>query len=124
MGKKIVKIIFVILIVLNIFVTTANAVSLDDILNKGKDFIKKGDVLYEENVYSLSESISGILQTVSIVAALIMIMILGVKYITGSIEEQAKVKETMIPFIIGSFVAFGAFSIWHITIEILNDLKI
>ncbi len=129
MERKIVKIIFFILILLNIFITTSRAWSMGDIIQKGTDFINppSGSTIVtvdESKIYELSKTISSILQVVSIAAALIMSMILGIKYITGTVEEQAKVKETLIPFIIGCFVAFGAFAIWKLVVNILNGVGI
>lgn len=36
------------------------------------------------------------------------LMVIGIKYITGSIEEKANYKKSMMPYIIGCFVLFGA----------------
>ena len=129
MEKKVVKIIIFILILLNIFITTSRAWSMDDIIKKGKDFINPPSgstvvTVEERKIYDLSKTISSILQVVSIAAALIMSMILGIKYMTGTVEDQANVKETLIPYIIGCFVAFGAFSIWKLLVNILNGLGI
>ena len=39
----------------------------------------------------------------------------------GSVEEKAKIKDSMVPFIIGCLVAFGAFGIWELAIQIGNN---
>ena len=127
MKKKIVKIIFVLLIILNIFITISNAGMLSDVFTKGKGFIKAGtgsNKMDTDKIYSLSQSISSVLQIVSVAAALIMIGILGIQYMVGSVEEQAKIKETMTPFIIGCLIAFGASTIWKTVVNILNGLNV
>ncbi|MCL2354550.1 MAG: pilin [Oscillospiraceae bacterium] len=48
--------------------------------------------------------ILGIVRNIAIVVCILMISVLGVKYIVGSLEEKAKYKETMIPLIIGAGV--------------------
>ena len=34
-------------------------------------------------------------------------MVIGIKYVTGSIEEKANYKKSMMPYLIGCFVLFG-----------------
>ena len=42
---------------------------------------------------------------------------------TGSIEGKAKIKEALVPYIIGCIVVFGAFFIWKTLVNIGNDLE-
>ena len=41
---------------------------------------------------------------------------------TQSVEEQAKVKETLIIYAVGCIVTFGAFGIWKMVIEIMKQV--
>lgn len=43
----------------------------------------------------------GAIRNFSVVTAVIALMIIGFKYIIGSVEEKANYKATMIPYIIG-----------------------
>ena len=45
--------------------------------------------------------ILGAVRNVSVVVAVISLMIIGLKYMFGSIEEKANYKATMMPYIIG-----------------------
>lgn len=45
--------------------------------------------------------ILGFIRNISVVVAVISLMIIGIKYILGSVEEKANYKQTMIPWIIG-----------------------
>lgn len=42
--------------------------------------------------------------TVGIIASVITIIVIGIKYMIGSIEEKAEYKKTMMPYIIGVFM--------------------
>ena len=42
-----------------------------------------------------------LIQVVAIVVSVICIVIMGVKYIIGSVEQKAEYKKTMIPYIVG-----------------------
>lgn len=46
-------------------------------------------------------TILSVIQIVGIIIAIISTLILGIKYMTGSLEQKAEYKKTMIPFIIG-----------------------
>ena len=60
---------------------------------------------------------------VAICVAVIIGAIIGVQFITGSIEGKAKIKEALVPYIIGCIVVFGAFFIWKTLVNIGNDLE-
>ena len=59
-------------------------------------------------VVGIGNTITGILQVVGIVISVIILMVLGIKYMMGSAEEKAEYKKTFIPFIIGAVLLFGA----------------
>ena len=46
-------------------------------------------------------TILSVIQIIGVIIAVISVSILGIKYMTGSIEQKAEYKKTMIPFIIG-----------------------
>lgn len=45
------------------------------------------------------------------------------QFITGSIEGKAKIKEALVPYIIGCIVVFGAFFIWRTLVNTGNSLE-
>ena len=50
-------------------------------------------------------------------------MVIGIQFIMGSADEKAKIKETLLPYIIGVCVIFGAFTIWKVVVNIGNDIE-
>lgn len=116
---------FVILIINPI---TSNATGIDDVISGADDFIKTGQAekitggIKKESLKTASDFIYSILLAVGIGVALIWASILGIKFMMGSVEEQAKVKEMLIPFIIGCVIVFGAFGIWKLAVEILSSI--
>ena len=64
----------------------------------------------------------GILQTVGVVAAVVILMVLGIKYMMGSAEEKAEYKKTMIPYIVGAILIFGASTIANMVYNFANGL--
>ena len=56
------------------------------------------------------------------VLSVIVGIALGIIYMMSSAVNKAEVKEKLIPFLIGSFVIFGAFGIWKIAINTLGGI--
>jgi type IV secretory pathway VirB2 component (pilin) len=59
-------------------------------------------------IQSFGENIMGVLTTVGVVIAVVILIILGIKYMMGSASEKAEYKKTMIPYIIGAACIFLA----------------
>lgn len=53
------------------------------------------------DVTTKAGTIFGLLQTVSVVISAIVIIILGIRYLVGSVEQRAEYKKSMIPYIVG-----------------------
>lgn len=54
------------------------------------------------------------MQTVGIVVAVVILLILGIKYMIGSAEEKAEYKKTMIPYIVGAILIFASTTIVNV----------
>ena len=54
-----------------------------------------------------SNVIIGTIQIIGTVVAVITLMVLGLKYMMGSVEEKASYKKTMIPYLIGAVLVFS-----------------
>lgn len=59
-------------------------------------------------IQSVGQDIVGILQTVGIVLSVVVLIILGIKYMMGSAEEKADYKKSMLPYVVGAIVIFAA----------------
>ena len=69
----------------------------------------------------MSNTVYNILFILGIVIAVIWGLVIAIKFITGSVEEKAEVKKTLIPYVAGCVVLFGAFTIWKIVVTILQS---
>lgn len=126
--KKRIKIIFIFLISFAIFFSifsTCKVSATGEIISGADDFIQtgsQGSPIDADNLKNLSDTIYNILLVIGTVLAVIVGMILGIKFVTGSVEQKSKVKETLIPYIIGCIIIFGAFGIWKIVVNIGNSI--
>ena len=60
------------------------------------------------NLNTLISKVLGVLQIVGVGVAVIWLMILGIKYMTGSTEEKAVDKKSLLPYIIGAVLVGAA----------------
>ncbi len=117
--------------------TIVNAGIWDDVFKQGENFIQQGskkeidlpnNEIGHENVIdpgavrSASTRIFHSLIGIGVVLTVIIGAILGIKFMVSSVEEKAKVKEVMIPYVCGCVVIYGAFIIWKIVTDILASI--
>lgn len=128
--KIIIKIILISIIIQTISIPNVNAITLDDIFAAGDNFINEGKTQSKKNsAINYSEfrltvaSIGNILTSLGVVLAVIIGAILGIQIMCGSVEQQAKVKEMLMPYAIGCIVIFGAFGIWKLAVTIFSQLQ-
>lgn len=90
--------------------------AMGDVIGAGKNFLEAGhkveEVINTTALQGTSNFIYNMFLTVAIVLAVGVGTVLGIKFITSSVEGQAKIKEAVIPYIVGCIVIFAAFPIW------------
>ena len=119
MSKKTMKIVSVITIILSI-VMMGTMVFADELT---PDSINgKANTVNVTKIGTIGNSIATIIRNVGIVAAVVIIMILGLKYMMGSAQEKAEYKKTMIPYIVGAVLLFGASAIAQMVINFAGSV--
>lgn len=132
MKKKIVLI--VIIMILSMFFINVNLSyaeesrrsTIDETISSAKDFITSADTsgTFDEDVLKKNASlIYNIFFSVGMVISVGVGVALGVQFMFSSTEGQAKVKEMLLPYVIGCFILFGAFGIWRIVILVIEKLN-
>lgn len=98
----------------------------DEIISEAQGFINKGSsgqsTVNGANLKAGSNTLYNILLTIGIITAVLVGVYLGAKFIMASAEDKAKVKESLIPYIAGCVVIFGAFIIWRLAINLLSAI--
>ena len=62
----------------------------------------------QQRIGTLGNNIVGVLRTVGIVLSVVVLVIIGIKYMMGSPEEKSEYKKSMMPYIIGAALIFAA----------------
>jgi len=106
---------------------TNKTYAVDNIISSGKNFVNEGEgqdnPIDEKALKNTSSYIYNVLFTIAVVLAFVIGMIIGIQFIIGSVDEKAKIKETLVPYVIGVFIIFSAFGIWKIVMSIGNSFE-
>lgn len=63
----------------------------------------------------------GVVQIVGTMVSAATLIIIGIRYVIGSVEEKAEYKERMIPYIIGAVLIFGASNVVKVLYIMSNN---
>ena len=110
--KKQVKIITTILMILAILCSLANIVFGSAIITSLSG--DKTTAITSTGMTNLGGKIIGTIQVLGIIIAIVVLLVLGIKYMVGSAEEKAEYKKTMMPYVVGALLIFAASTIVNI----------
>ena len=124
--KRILIILISILFILSIPIVS-RAITFNQILTNGDSFLSAGSSSItvtpaEGDLKNISNTVSNVLLTIALGVTLISAVVMAINFAIQSVEDKAKIKESMIPWIIGIAVSFGAFGIWKLTMSIFYGL--
>lgn len=117
MNKKTMKIItavvtfaMIMALSLSVFALSPNQISSNDQVNG------------ITTITTFGQNLRGILTAVGVVVAVLILAVLGIKYMMGSASEKAEYKKTMIPYVVGAILLFGASTVANLVFEFANGL--
>ena len=105
--KKAVKIITILLVAI-MLVTFATTVFADEVSFDSLSANYQGN---SKDLTDKASNIMGLIRNVAIIASVIILMVLGVKYMLGSVEEKAEYKKSFVPLIVGIVLVVSATAI-------------
>ena len=94
-------------------------------VDDAKGFLNAADktaTVDEGKLKSASDNIYNILSSIGMIASVVVGIALGIVYMMASAVDKAKVKESIVPYLIGSVIIFGAFGIWKLVINTFSGL--
>ena len=115
--KKIITFFFIIIFVIITFINTVYAATaINPVLQEDPEYKNK-------DLTNFANIIATAIRNIGIVSAVIILMILGLKYMIGSAEEKASFKKSAIPYLIGSVLLFGTSGIAQLFITLALQLN-
>lgn len=100
--NKAVKILIFFVAIIIFVVNISNAMSVDNL---------KGNFTDTSDVKTIGNKAVKIVSTIGSILSVIVIVILGIKYMLGSVEEKAEYKKSLMPYLIGAIIIFSASTI-------------
>lgn len=115
MSKKFfMTIIFLLIVIMSITNVSFAADAIDekdmtgfDVIDNLAEWIVDNDIT-SEKIQSRAQIVMGIVNVVGVISSVVVLMILGIKYMSSSIEEKAEYKKTFIYYVLGAVLLFVA----------------
>lgn len=82
----------------------------------------KGEAKTPQKAKDKVEKMLGYIQIIGMVLSVIILIIIGFKYMLGSVEEKAEYKKTLIPYIIGAILLFSGSLLPEIIYQVVQNL--
>lgn len=107
--KNLFRILLIFFILILFVVNITDAFSLNDL---------SGDTKGTNEIQDVGNKAVTIISTIGSILSVIVIIVLGIKYMLGSVEEKAEYKKTLLPYVIGAAFIFAASTISQIIYEL------
>lgn len=117
MNKKTVKIISILLTFVMVMCVSTSAFAIG--IN---NFTGNTNSNAANSIANLSNNLIGLLQVAGMAVSIIVLIVLGIKYMMGSTAEKAEYKKTLMPYFIGALLIFGASALAGVAIEFAKNL--
>ena len=120
--KKSIKVISTLLLTIMLVASIAGtvlAVDPNTVLNglNGNGNVQTNDLT------KVGNNIVTIIQVVGLVIAVIVLLVIGIKYMMGSASEKAEYKKTMIPYIVGAVLIFAGTSLVRVIYSLSTSVS-
>ena len=106
-NRKIMFIISILFILFMLISNTSYSFNVSD-LNGGTT---ASNLVSNPKLKETGNAVIGVVAMIGSAVSIIALMILGIKYMIGSVEEKAEYKKSLLPYVIGCACIFGASSI-------------
>ena len=121
MNKKIIKGITMLVMILTICSIAFNILAVD--ITPG-EVTGANAIAKVTGIDTLGNNIVKILQTAGVVLSVVILIVLGIKYMLGSAEEKAEYKKTMMPYVIGAALIFAASALAQVIYNFFSNWKV
>ena len=116
-NKKIVKkvviyVLFILMIYANLCTCKAD-ITFDNI---------KGTQVSNSEAQNIGNKIITLVSTIGSISSVVVLVIIGIKYMLGSVEEKSEYKQTLIPYLIGAVLVFSGTTIPNIIYLIARSI--
>lgn len=98
--------------------------TIDDAIKQAENFEASGtgNVYNQDDLQSFSKNMYNILLTLGVGTAVIVGMILGIRFVMVGVDEKADIKKQLVVYVAGCIIVFGAFAIWKLVVGLFSNI--
>ena len=113
------------LIVILVMMFTVNVCATDtlgNIINGANSFVSQPAGVDETALANLIKSLTNIGLAIGTIVAVVVGVIIAIKFMTDGAQGRADLKTALTPYVIGVAILFGAYGIWVIVINVFTSV--
>ena len=114
MKTKIISIVIIAMVLIASLITISNAKGLPDFVENPNGMEANIDSNTEGKITKISSQVIGVVQTVGVAVAVIMLVVYAIKYISAAPSEKADIKKGAIGYVVGALILFAATGVLQI----------
>lgn len=106
-------------------IETISNVKIADVIDPTKDIGAYDKVITDQSsnkVMDMGNKIIGAIQLIGSIVSVLTLVVLGIKYMAGSVEERAEYKKTMMPYVIGAVMVFAITNLLKILENVISGM--
>ena len=106
-------------------IETISNVKIADVIDPTKDIGANDKVITDQSsnkVMDMGNKILGAIQLIGSIVSVLTLVVLGIKYMTGSVEERAEYKKTMMPYVVGAVMVFAITNLLKILENVISGI--
>ena len=93
-----------ILVTVSVSVVSASQLKPSDIESK----VTYGDSTSNTELATMAGKVVGLIRNIAVIAGVILLTVIGIKFMMGSAEEKAEYKKSLVPLVVGIVVVMAA----------------
>lgn len=117
--KKVSKVIAFLMVVLMVISTMSTVFAAPD----PSKYDGSGANVNTSGIEGLGQNIITIITTVGSIASVVVLVVLGIKYMMGSAEEKAEYKKTLMPYLVGAALIFAASALAQVVFKFFTGIS-
>ena len=94
---------------------------MEDVTEKPEDW-KPSDLQEDTKLENAVGKLLGTINVIGVIVSVIVLIVIGIKYMLGSVEEKAEYKKTMTGYIIGIIMVVGMTTLPNIIYNVTKSL--
>ena len=106
-------------------IETISNVKIADVIDPTKDIGAYDKVITDQSsnkVMDMGNKLIGAIQLIGSIVSVLTLVVLGIKYMTGSVEERAEYKKTMMPYVVGAVMVFAITNLLKILENVISGI--